>query len=189
MLVFGACAVALLFGRQSFGYGIGSSGDRSTQGLLYSIPAVIEVAIPDVRLELREDLQHAVLSWPVHLRLVDAGGIRQTTHTTLAAPRVELTLFLEPQLALDENNACRGLLGARVFGGLPIGSGLIALVLEGGGLAGTDGHGGFAGGGLAMGTIFDKNFPYLALVARRVWTTGGARVDFSLDVVLPFFIR
>jgi hypothetical protein len=171
-------------------YGIGEPGDRSFEVILYSIPALVEVAIPDVRLEVSEARgQNPVLSWPVHLRLFETGGIRQTEHTTLAAPRLESTLFLEPQLALGDALQYRGILGARLMGGLPIGSALAGLLLEGGGLLGTDGHGGFVGGGLCFALLFDRNFPYVAVVARRTWTAAEARVDFALDFVLPFPIR
>lgn len=183
-LVAAAFVAVALFARPAPAYGIGEPGDRTFEVLLYSIPALVEVALPDVRLELNEQRPSAVLSWPAHLRLWDAGGIRYTPHTTLAAPRAELTAFLEPQLAFGEPWALRGLAGARVFGGLPLQAGLVGALLEGGGLVGSDGHGGFVGGGIAIGTVFDRNFPMVALVARRTWTTTGPRVDVSLDVVL-----
>lgn len=182
-------AGALLASTGARAYGIGEPGDRSFEVILYSIPASIEVAIPDVRLELDERGQSTVLSWPAHLRLFGAGGIRPTEHTTLAAPRAEATLFLEPQLAFRDVTAFRGLAGTRLYGGLPIQAALVGLVAEGGGLLGTDGNGMFVGGGLTFGVLMDRNFPYLALVVRQVWTTHLPRVDFALDVVMPFPIR
>ncbi|MGA9520272.1 MAG: hypothetical protein WBV82_02340 [Myxococcaceae bacterium] len=182
-------ATVLTWSGAASAYGIGSPGDRDVQTLLYGVPAGIEVLIPDLRYELSSRPDAWVLSWPVHLRLVDSGGIRQTEHTTLAAPRAELTAFLEPQIALHETTAYRGLTGLRGFGGLPVGAALFGLVAEGGGLIGTDGTGGFVGGGLAFAMLFDHNFPYIAVVARHAWTTQGTRVDFAVDVVLPFPIK
>jgi hypothetical protein len=182
-------AITLTWSAEARAYGIGSPGDRRLESLLYSIPALIEIAIPDVRFEQAGPLDAWVLSWPAHLRLVDAGGVRQTEHTTLAAPRAELTLFLEPQIALQSTTGHRGLGGLRGFGGLPVGASLLGLIAEAGGLVGTDGHGAFAGGGVAFGMLFDRNFPYLAFVARHIWAGPQRRVDFALDVVMPFPIK
>ncbi len=52
-----------------------------------------------------------------------------------------------------------------------------------------DDTGGFVGGGLAFAMLFDRNFPYIAVVARHAWTTQGTRLDFAVDAVLPFRIK
>ncbi len=143
--------------------------------------------IPDLRYELSSGRTHGVLP----AGAPSARGFRRhpaDRTPTLAAPRAELTAFLEPQIALHETTAYRGLTGLRGFGGLPVGAAL-GLVAEGGGLIGTDGTGGFVGGGLAFAMLFDHNFPYIAVVARHAWTTQGTRVDFAVDVVLPFPIK
>jgi hypothetical protein len=71
--------------------------------------------------------------------------------------------------------AARGLGGVRVWGALQFG---LVLVLEGGGVAGTDGHGAFAGGGPALG---DRT-GLIALVVRRYFILGADRWDFALDI-------
>ena len=132
----------------------------------------IEMVNPDLRLQtparVGDGIDALVVSWPVHLT-----GLAMGNDDWAGA-----TLFVEP--ALPTNHlAFRGLSGVRIWGAERHTN--LALVLEGGGLLATDGHGAFAGGGPAYG---GAGF-LIALVARRYFVVGDDRWDFSIDVTLP----
>ena len=132
--------------------------------------AWMEIAFPDLRLQMpvhggdTDGFDALVFSWPVHLV-----GIQTGRKDSAGA-----SFFVEPAFPTNPF-AVRGLGGVRVWGASRIG---LAFVLEGGGLAGTDGHGAFAGGGPAIG---DRT-GLLALVVRRYFILGDDRWDFALDV-------
>lgn len=58
-------------------------------------------------------------------------------------------------------------------------------LVEAGAIAGSDGHGGFAGAGLTF-VGHHASGSSLGVVARFVQTTEERRVDFALDLQLPF---
>lgn len=128
----------------------------------------VEIAFPDLRLQtparIGDGIDALVLSWPVHL-------VGFTTGRTDSAAGG--SLFVEP--AFPTNHlAARGLSGVRVWGA----HAGFAAVLEGGGVAGTDGSGAFAGAGPAIG---DRT-GLIALVVRRYFVLGADRWDFTLDI-------
>jgi hypothetical protein len=137
---------------------------------LSRIIAWTEIAFPDLRLEVpvhggdTDGIDALVFSWPVHLV-----GI-----TTGRKDSAGASLFLEPAFSTN-HLPVRGLGGVRVWGASRVG---LAFVLEGGGIAGTDGHGAFAGAGPALG---DRT-GLIALVVRRYFILGADRWDFALDI-------
>jgi len=137
-------------------------------GELARLIAWTELAFPDLRLQtpasVGDGIDALVFSWPVHLIGITNGRKESTGGT----------LFVEPAFPTNRF-AARGLGGVRVWGASQFG---LALVLEGGGVAGTDGHGAFAGGGPALG---DRT-GLIALVVRRYFILGADRWDFALDI-------
>lgn len=130
--------------------------------------AWVELAFPDPRLQtpvrVGDGIDALVLSWPVHL----VGSTRSRKESA-----VGWSMFVEP--AFPTNHlAARGLCGLRVFGA----HAGFAAVFEGGGVAGTDGSGAFAGAGPAIGDATGL----IALVVRRYFILGADRWDFTLDI-------
>lgn len=151
-----------------------------------------ELAIPDLRLELSPLGVGPTLSWPVHWRVYELKG--QSRHyaghdsRTDSFPRLELTVFLEPQLAFLPTGPIgwRGLGGVRGVFAADTG---VSLIAEGGGLVGSDGHGAFAGAGVGWTFNMWRLYPLLALVVRESFTTTGLRTDLALDFVITLPLR
>jgi len=135
-----------------------------------------EMVVPDLRLELPSSGDSGlVLSWP--LTLSPFTWILNESEENWREGRRYFAVqpFIEPQVRSGK---------VRIGGGtrLIIGQIVLAMV-EGGGLAGEDGHGGFAGAGI--GRSSDPRWMSATFVVRRVWTTEGYRVDFCLDFQFP----
>ncbi|HEX6274864.1 MAG TPA: hypothetical protein VFZ53_17600 [Polyangiaceae bacterium] len=134
-----------------------------------------ELAFPDLRLQtparVGDGVDALVLSWPVHV----VGLMTRSGQQGAGG-----SLFLEPAFPTD-HRAVRALAGARLWGA-DRRTGL-AVVLEGGGLVATDGHGAFAGGGPAIGDLS----AVVALVARRYFVSGAERWDFTLELSIPAY--
>jgi hypothetical protein len=143
------------------------AGYAQSMGELARLIAWTEIAFPDLRLQTSarvDSVDALVFSWPVHL-----GGIRKGRKASAGG-----TLFVEP--AFPTNHlAARGLGGVRVWGATQFG---LVLVLEGGGVAATDGHGAFAGGGAGIGDPTGL----MVLVVRRYFILGDDRWDFAIDI-------
>lgn len=137
----------------------------------------LEPLVPDVRLEWA-DARRWVLSWPVHPWATPPFGEGGPV-TLVASP------FLEPQWRPATRDA-RLLAGARLYafpGPLRVGA-----LVEGAGLAGTDGHGGLVGAGLTFDLIerHAATQPWtVSLVVRQAWAGGAVRRDVALDVTVP----
>jgi hypothetical protein len=133
-----------------------------------------ELAFPDLRLQtpvhVGDGVDALVFSWPVHL----------VGFVTRGRGAAGASLFVEP--ALPTNHfAVRGLSGVRAWGAeRRTGFGA---VLEGGGVAATDGFGAFAGGGPAFG----EPSALFALVNRRYFLVGADRWDFTLELSMPLY--
>lgn len=141
---------------------------------------VVEIAVPDLHLELRDD-GHVplVLAWPMHAG-IDWGALARSRY-------VALTIFLEPAV-VPIRGAARLSVGSRV--GLRLGGDddevSPGIFCEAGALTATDGHGGFVGAGVG-GIIVSDNATLGGLNYRYVMTTEAPRHDFGLDLVtLPF---
>jgi hypothetical protein len=135
---------------------------------------VAEIAIPDFRYEIAGDAHRWTLSFPIVVaseKLVhgDNWGLR-------------INPFLEPQYQRS-TDAYRGALGARLLLYPSKEDFTWALITEGGLLAGTDGSGGFVGGGFALG-VPDIGVTF-GLVGRLVQTSEERRSDFALDLQIP----
>ena len=88
--------------------------------------------------------------------------------------------FLEAQW-VSQIRDVRGLGGVRLSAGHsdhPVG-----LALEGGALLGTDGHGGFVGGGLSR--RLERSGVSASVMGRYVWTDQENRLDFTIDLQVP----
>jgi hypothetical protein len=133
--------------------------------------ALVEVLFPDMRLQapapLGSGINSLVLSWPVHV-------VGVTTRTFPS--RAGASLFVEPAISTN-NVALRGLAGVRAFG---VYERFLGAAVEGGGVVGLDGSGGFVGGGPAVGWR-----GILALVARRYFIPGDPRWDFTFELSVP----
>ena len=137
---------------------------------------VLELAVPDLRIELpQEDLEEVnwVLSFPISVSV---------WHTPDEEAIVGLQALVEPQYQVDGEHA-RGLLGLRWMFRIPVGEGGPAFTLDMLGLVGDDGHGGVAGVGFAPWCF--SHFACLFAVQYRAAFphTGKIRHDFCVDVL------
>jgi hypothetical protein len=144
-------------------------------GELARLMAWFEIAFPDLRLQAPAGLgdevaaigfDALVVSFPVHV---------VGTRPKRGRGAVGGSLFVEPAFPTNRL-AARGLLGARAYG---LHSGFGG-VLEGGGIAATDGSGAFVGGGPAFGDYSGM----MSLVARRYFVFGDDRWDFTLELTI-----
>jgi hypothetical protein len=149
-------------------------------GDLTGFVQVVEIAVPDLHLELRDDGRlPLVLAWPMHAG-IDWGALARSQYLTL-------TIFLEPAVVPIRGEA-RLSLGSRV--GLRLGGDddelSPGLFFEAGALTATDGQGGFVGAGVG-GIIVSNKATLGGLNYRYVMTTEAPRHDFGLDLVTwPF---
>lgn len=94
---------------------------------------------------------------------------------------VVATIFLEPQYRTQRHDV-RGVLGTRAMW-LPIAE--TGILVEAGGVLGTDGSGGVLGAGLVLyydrGSGGSSGTYTISPVYRRSWTTGGTRDAVTLD--------
>ena len=154
-----------------------AAADNGMAGLIEGVVTtgvVLELAVPDVRLVFGADDHRWVLSWPI--------AVTSVALTPGETWGVALSPFIEPQYQ-PTRDAMRIGGGVRAtlfrqdqeFQASPI--------VEAGGLAGQDGSGWFAGGGLVIGA------PELGitfgLVGRVVETDQERRYDLALDFQLP----
>ena len=135
---------------------------------------VSELLIPDLRLVIGADDHLFALSWPIVLASVkvvrgDAVGLG-------------LHPFVEPQWQ-PTREALRLAGGARLLLFRPESEVQFAPLIEGGGLAGQDGSGWFAGGGLCLG-VPELGIAF-GLVARVNRTDEEDRFDLALDFQMP----
>ena len=155
------------------------------------IASGIELLVPDARYELAGDDADDgwVLSFPIHLY---HRGLSRDLSDDDSEYRghVHLSLFVEPQIRVSGANQWRGLAGARL-GLYPLWQNpewFPGLVLEGGGLAGEDGNGGFGGIGLSWPTSHFYRVHSFSILFRRSYTDDSdPRSDVSVDfmVLLP----
>lgn len=137
---------------------------------------IAEPLFPDLRLELATGTAYLVLSLPVHVLIYH--------EHLLFRDKARYSLFAEPQWR-PAGSEWRGVAGIRVT--QPV-YGAVAVLVDGAGLVGTDGHGGLAGLGAGLfeaGLLGGTGF--LALVWRHAVTTTGDRNDFSLDLAYPLW--
>ena len=168
-----AVSLAALLALWTIPRGAHASGGYGFGGEIFAIP---EPFIPDLRLELDRSTPYLVLSFPVHLLVYQE-------HLFLP-DKAHSSLFAEPQWR-PSGSEWRGVAGVRLT--QPVYEAL-AVLADGGGLVGTDGHGGLAG--LGVGFFDDSSLGgigFLAVVWRHAWTTTGQRNDFSLDLIYPLW--
>ncbi len=151
---------------------------RSAMAQVEALLLFAEPFVPDLRIELESSQPYLVLSLPVHV-LVYRDHLLPITHD-----KVPWSLFVEPQYR-PSGREWRGVAGLRLTH--PIYRGMAALA-DGGGLVGTDGHGGLFGVGVGW---FDADMfhgvGWFAAVWRHAFTTEEQRNDFSLDLAFPIW--
>lgn len=126
---------------------------------------LVEFLVPEMHLELKPS-EDAALS------AVAAFGLNFHLHRPDGPPTE--SLMVEPQFRLGHGDF-------RVLGGLRSRRWTRPLVLEGGGVVGTDGFGPFVGAGWNIEEGDDEQLT--ALIMRGAWTDQGVRVDIFVDVV------
>lgn len=142
-----------------------------------------EWLLPDIRFEWSSDDHGLIVSRPITVSLPPYLWTRDDdTWESLRGhwtDDVYLQFFLEPQYQVRGGD-WRGLLGSRAlydFDGF-------GAHVEGGGLVGTDGHGGMAGGGVFYG---DPGGIGVHLTYRSTWA-GGHRNSLGVSLEVPWTV-
>lgn len=134
---------------------------------------LFEVVIPDLRFEWTDDDNRLLLTVPLNWAFILNPRKVEPTHI--------ITLFVEPQFSIGRDSVQRAVAGAKVG---PQFTRSIGAFVEGGGVLGTDGHGGMAGGGVHMGSLARASilFSY-----RSTWADEHAH-SVSFGVEIPFHV-